>query len=78
MTEFEIATLASREAALWVAVAEVGAALAIGLGQIAIVWYGIRAMNRASAERARDRRQAAKAADQRHDEAMQALGALIR
>ncbi len=39
MTEYEIASLAI--------------SLGIGLGQIGIVWYGIRAMNRASA--ARDR-----------------------
>ncbi len=73
MTDYEIATLAS--------------SVAIGLGQIGIVWYGIRAMNRASAERAQDRAQAARVADQRdadarrrdadsrrrHDEAMATL-----
>jgi len=60
MTTFELASLVT--------------SVAIGLGQIGIVWYGIRAMNRASDERARDRLQAAQAADQRHAEAMRRLG----
>ena len=63
MNEYEIASLAAREAALWVAVAQVAATLAIGLGQIAVVWYGIRAMQRMGATRAREQ-------DQRHEEAM--------
>lgn len=61
MTEFETATLAFqtgslalRESALWIAVA-----------QVAVVWYGIRAMQRASEQ------------DQRHTEAMRALETLI-
>lgn len=70
MSEFEIATLAARDAALWVAIAQIAAAIAIGLGQIAVVWYGIRTMQRAGEQRARDQ-------DQRHDEAMTALRALI-
>ena len=59
MTTFELASLV--------------ASVAIGLGQIGIVWYGIRAMNRASDERARDRRQAAQVADQHHAESMRRL-----
>ena len=73
MSEFEIATLAYQrsslalgESALWVAVAQVAASLAIGIGQIAVVWYGIRAMQRAGATRAKEQ-------DQRHAEAMQRL-----
>ena len=73
MTEFEIATLAYqqaslalRESALWVAVAQVAASLAIGIGQIAVVWYGIRAMQRAGTQRAYEQ-------DQRHAEAMARL-----
>ncbi len=65
MTEFETATLAARDAALWVAIAQVAAALAIGAGQIAVVWYGIRAMRRMGRTRAREQ-------DQRHEEAMAA------
>ena len=66
MNEYELASLAAREAALWVAVAQVAATLAIGIGQIAVVWYGIRAMQRMGATRAREQ-------DQRHEEAMQRL-----
>ena len=77
MSEFEIATLAYqqstlalRESALWVAVAQVAATLMIGIGQIAVVWYGIRVMQRAGAQRAREQ-------DQRHAESMRALETLI-
>ena len=73
MSEFEIATLAYqqsslalRESDLWVAVAQIAASLAIGIGQIAVVWYGIRAMQRAGTQRAREQ-------DQRHAEAMTRL-----
>ena len=66
MTEFEIAGIALRESALWVAVAQVTATVAIGIGQIAVVWYGIRAMQRAGTQRAREQ-------DQRHTEAMTRL-----
>ena len=65
MTTFEILSLLS--------------SVAIGVGQIGIIWYGIRAMNRSSAERARDRarreaweKQRADQEDRRHTEAMQA------
>ena len=77
MSEFEIATLAYqqstlalRESALWVAVAQVAATLMIGIGQIAVVWYGIRVMQRAGAQRVREQ-------DQRHAESMRALETLI-
>lgn len=63
MTEFEMASLA--------------VTVAIGLGQIGIVWYGIRAMNRASDVRAQDHDQYVQTQDQRHAEAMRALEALI-
>ena len=66
MTTFEILSLLS--------------SVAIGAGQIGIVWYGIRAMNRSSEERAKDRaqreageQQRAAREDQRHAEAMRAL-----
>ena len=82
MNEYEIASLAAREAALWVAVAQVAATLAIGIGQIAVVWYGIRAMQRMGATRAREQDQRHEEtmtrADQRHEEAMTALNELIR
>ena len=56
MTTYEIATLAS--------------SIAIGLGQIGIVWYAIRAMTRTTTDRANEH-------DKRHTEAMTALRELI-
>ena len=77
MNEFEIATIAFQDASLalrgetlTVARWQIAATLAIGLGQIAIVWYGIRAMQRAGDRRAKEQ-------DQRHDETMLALRELI-
>ena len=67
MNEYEAATLATRYAGLWIAAAQVG----VGLLQAGIVWYGIRAMQRMGATRAREQ-------DQRHAEAMTALNELIR
>ena len=89
--EFQAASLAIREWALWVAMAQV----AIGAIQTGIVYYGIRAMVGANAERAeaaaearreaeRDRKERAEAAaearreaDRRHEESMAAIKALI-
>ena len=69
MNEYETATLALRTASLaaqhaglWIAAAHV----AVGLIQAAIVWYGIRAMQRAGDRRAEEQ-------DQRHVEAMQRI-----
>ena len=62
MSEYEAATLATRYAGLWIAAAQVG----VGLLQAGIVWYGIRAMQRMGATRAREQ-------DQRHEETMQRL-----
>ena len=66
-------TLAVRRTGLWIAAAHV----AVGLGQIAVVAWGIRAMQRATERRAADAREEslriATADDRRHTEAMQAL-----
>ena len=69
MSEYEAATLAfrsaslaARHAGLWIAAAHV----AVGLIQAGIVWYGIRAMQRAGDQRAKDQ-------DQRHAETMDVL-----
>ena len=70
MTEYELATLADRGLSHWIAVAQVAATVAIGIGQIAIVWFGLRVMQRMGERRAREQ-------DQRHEEAMTALRALI-
>lgn len=77
MTEFEIATLAARQASLWVAAAQVGAALIVGATQAWLIWLGLRAMRRASDSRDRALAAQERAADQRHTEAMRALEALI-
>ena len=89
--EFQAASLAIREWALWVAMGQV----AIGAIQTGIVYYGIRAMVGANAERVeaaaearreaeRDRKERAEAAaearreaDRRHEESMAAIKALI-
>ena len=49
MTAYALDTLAS--------------SVAIGLGQIGIAWYGIRAVDRATEERSRDRRHHAQTLD---------------
>jgi len=85
MTEFETATLALREAAVWIAAGHATVALLVGLGQIAIVYYGITEMKRMGTQRAAETRKRDKAekrrykADtQRHTETMTALQELIR
>ncbi len=81
MTAYEIATLAARNAALWVAIAQVAVTAIIGGGQIAVVLHGIRAMQRMGERRAREQDQrhaeAMQAGEKRHAEAMAALNALI-
>ena len=86
--DYEAATLAIREWTLWVAIAQV----TISAIQTGLVYYGIRAMIRATDRRSREaaeaaeraetaRREAADAArrkaDQRHAENMAALKAII-
>lgn len=63
MNEYELATLSIREWGLWAAFGQIAATVAIGLGQIAIVWLGIRVMREAAERRAKEQ-------DQRHTEAM--------
>ena len=63
MTPFETESLAISAAALWVAAASLVAQVAIGAGQIAVVWHGIRSMIASGQDRAREH-------DQRHEEAM--------
>lgn len=71
------ATLAVRRTGLWIAGAHVAATVVIGIGQIAVVAWGIRAMQRASDQRSRDAREEARrlaqADERRHAEAMRAL-----
>lgn len=70
MTPFETESLAISAAALWVAVGALVAQVVIGAGQIAVVWHGIRTMIASGQARAREH-------DQRHEETMTALRALI-
>ena len=76
MTEYEAATLAFRTASLdaqhaglWIAAAHVP----VGLIQAGIVWYGIRAMQRAGDQREREHGRRHTEASQRHAETMQAF-----
>ncbi|MDE0334494.1 MAG: hypothetical protein OXI64_06005 [Defluviicoccus sp.] len=78
MSEFETASLAIREAAMWIAAAHVTVALLVGVGQIGIVYYGIQVMNRMGAQRAKEARKRDKAEKRRHTETMTALQELIR
>ena len=71
MTEFETASLALREATLFTSIAHVSAALLIGLGQIGIVHYGIRTMQKMGDQRAVE-------ADKKHDQIMDTLEARDR
>ena len=70
MTEFETATLTAQYAA---AVAQV----LIGLGQIAVVWYGINRMVRGNESRAQAAQQQERENVRRHTESMTALRELI-
>lgn len=70
VTEFETASLALAELSAWSTFAYAAISLVIGAGQIAIVWHGIRTMQRMGERRAAEQ-------DQRHDEAMTALRELI-
>lgn len=66
MTEYEISTLAARDAGLWIAAALVS----VGILQAGIVRYGIRAMQHMGSQRAREQ-------DRRHTESMRALESLM-
>ena len=74
---FQESTLEIRRIGLWIAAAHV----MVGLGQIAVVAWGIRAMQRAAERRADDARDEARrlaqADERRHTETMRALETLI-
>ena len=74
MTEYEAASLAVQQAALWIAAASaVGACVSAAAWTIAAVgiWRGIRAMADANKERAVILDRQREADDKRHEEAMQ-------
>ena len=66
MTEFEIATLTSQYATAF-------AQVLIGLGQIAVVWYGISRMVKANESRAQAGERQERESERRHAETMAAL-----
>ena len=70
MTPFETESLAISAAALWVAAASLVAQVAIGAGQIAAVWHGIRSMIASGQARTREH-------DQRHEESITARSAVF-
>ena len=70
---FRTASLAAQHAGLWIAGAHVAVGLAVGIAQVAVVWYGIRAMQRAADRRADESRRLEAADERRHAETMQAL-----
>ena len=78
MTEYETASLALREAALYTAIAHVAVSLFIGLGQIGVVLHGIRAMQKMGAQRAAEAAAREKAEMRRHTESMATLNQIIR
>ena len=78
MTEFETASLALREAALYTAMGHATIALLIGAGQIGIVYYGIRTMQKMGLQRATETQTRDNADIRRHTETMTALQELIR
>ncbi len=67
MTPFETASL-------WAAYGHIAVAATIGLGQIAIVWYGIRTMQKMGTQRAREQdsrhEEVLRESDRRHEEAL--------
>ena len=71
MTDFETATLTAQYAT---AIAQV----LIGLGQIAVVWYGINRMVSANDARALAGERQERESERRHTESMTALQGLIR
>ena len=71
MNEYELATLSIREWGLWAAFGQLAATVAIGLGQIAVVGFGIRAMHQDSERRFMEH-------TKRHEERMLALRTLVQ
>ncbi len=71
MTDFETTTLTLQAVAI-------ATSTLIGLGQIAVVWFGIRRMVDANRDRAQDNQRQEQENRRRHEENMTALKALIR
>ena len=81
MTEYELATLTLLEWELWAAFGQLAASVIIGLGQIAVVWLGIRSYEKEDNLRhekvMNDLRSRRNEAANAHNESMTALRELI-
>ena len=73
MTEYEIASLGLREAAVWVAIVQAAISLGVGSVQCVLIWRGLHFMRRAAESRDKGLERQGKADDKRHNEAMEAL-----
>ena len=73
MTEYEIASLGLREAAVWVAVIQAAISLGVGSVQCVLIWRGLHFMRRAADGRDEGLKAQREADDKRHNEAMKAL-----
>ena len=73
MTEYEIASLGLREAAVWVAIVQAAISLGVGSVQCVLIWRGLHFMRRAADGRDEGLKAQREADDKRHNEAMKAL-----
>ena len=71
MTEFETATIAFQNASLWAAHIQAGVAGLVGLVQCALIFYGLKLMQRSNTDRQRQM----DLAEKRHEESLSALQA---
>ena len=81
MTEFEIATLEFTRISLWISAIHAFISLIVGVGQCALIWYGLRLMQSGTERREEQSKrlheETMAALENRHREAMRALEALI-
>ena len=69
MTEFETATIAFQNVSLWTAYIQAGVAGLVGLVQCALIFYGLKLMQRSNTDRQRQM----DLAEKRHEESLSAL-----
>ncbi len=68
MTEYEIASLGLREAAVWVAVAQAVISLGVGGVQCVLIWRGLYFMRQSAESRDKGLERQGKADEKRHKE----------
>ena len=73
MTEFETATIAFQNASLWAAYIQAGGAGLVGMVQCALIFYGLKLMQRSNTDRQRQM----DLAEKRHEESLLTLRTLI-